>query len=275
MRIQTLLHAALVLIIFVLCGKIVATWRRPMPSVPVDASASPSSPSAAEVFPPTLTQEGTDAFVATIAQNDLFSSDRGAVPAPVPVETQKKVDPPSHLKLVGVLLTTRRAEAFLSDSSQGNKVVRIKQGDNIGQYQLLQVMPIEVKLSLGVGGEVAPLRLQILDSATAQQAPRLVPQVTPQNLGVAGRQGPTAGRGAPGPPPDPTAGRGVPPPPPDPNQPAAQAAPEEAQALRDNIQRMQQRLRRIRRRAAREEAATRGENGGGDNEENNENDDEE
>jgi len=261
MRIQTLIHTLLVLVIFALCGRIVAVWRRPAPSVSVE-TGTPAPPSAAEMPPPNLTQEAADALVATIAQNDLFSSERGEVPASVPVETQKKVDPPSHLKLVGVLLTRRRAEAFLSDSSQGNKVVRVKQGDSIGQYQLLQVTPIEVKLSLGVGGEVAPLRLQILDSATSQQAPRLVPQVTPQNPGVAGRQGPSAGRG-------------VPAPPPDPNQPAAQAAPEEAQALRDNIQRMQQRLRRIRRRAAREETAARGENGGGDNEENDEDENEE
>jgi hypothetical protein len=260
MRIQTLLHAALVVIILGLCGQVIATWRRPAPSVPVDLGAPTSLPPAAEMSPPNLTQEGTDALVATIAQNDLFSPDRGEVAAPAPVDTQKnKVDPPSHLKLVGVMLTRRRAEAFLSDSSQGNKVVRVKQGDSIGQYQLLQVTPIEVKLSLGAGGEVAPLRLQILDSATSQQAPRLVPQVTPQNLGQ-GRPGPNVGRGVPVPPPA------------DPNQPAAQA-PEEAQALRDNIQRMQQRLRRIRRRAAREEAATRGENAGGGGEGNDEDED--
>jgi hypothetical protein len=159
------------------------------------------------------------------------------------------VPPPSHLKLVGVVLTRSRAEAFLSDSSQGNKVVRVKQGDSIGQYQLLQVAASEVKLSLGAGGGVAPLRLHILDSATSQQAPRLIPNVAPPQVG-SGRPGPRAGRF-------------VVPPDADPNQEAAPApapAPEEAQALRENIQRMQQRLRRIRRRAAREEAAARGEN---------------
>ena len=59
---------------------------------------------------------------------------------------------------------------------------------------------------------------------------------------------PNARVGRPGPP----AGRVLQAPDADPNQQAAvaQAAPEEAQALRDNIQRMQQRLRRIRRRAA-------------------------
>ncbi len=262
MRIQTLLHVALVVVILGLCGKIVAAWRRPVPPAPVESAAPTPSPSAAELPPPTLTQEGTNALVATIAENDLFSPNRGEVPASVTEEAPKnKVDPPSHLKLVGIMLTRQRAEAFLSDSSQGNKVIRVKQGDSVGQYQLLQVTPSEVRLSLGASGEVAPLRLQILDSATSQQAPRLVPQVTPQNLG-AGRPGPGAGRGGPIP---------------DPNQPTAQVAPEEAQALRENIQRMQQRLRRIRRRAAREEAVARGDNAGGSEEENEEeeNDDEE
>jgi hypothetical protein len=261
MRIQRLLHIALVVIILALCGKIVAAWRRPTPFIPVSENDSQISPTVADLSPAQLTQEGAEALVTIIAQNDLFSPSRGEVPVPETEEAPStKVDPPSHLKLVGVLLTRHRAEAFLSDSSQGNKVVRVKQGDSIGQYQLLQVTPIEVKLSLGAGGEVAPLRLQILDSASSQQAPRLLPQVTPQNLGVAGQQGATAGR------------RGLAQP--DPNQPGAQAAPEEAQALRENIQRMQQRLRRIRRRAAREEAAARGENIGG-GEENDENGDEE
>lgn len=264
MRIQTLLHAALVVIIVGLGWQIVATWRRPAPVMSGDTGAVPPPPATTETLPPSLTPEGAEALVATIAQNDLFSPSRGEAPEVVTEEAPKaKVDPPSHLKLVGVVLTRLRAEAFLADSSQGNKVVRVKQGDSIGQYQLLQVTPIEVKLSLGAGGEVAPLRLQILDSATSQQAPRLMPQVTPQNLGAL-QPGQNARRGAAVQPQDP-------------NQPAtqAQAAPEEAQALRDNIQRMQQRLRRIRRRAAREEAAARGENGGGGEEENDEDDDSE
>jgi hypothetical protein len=190
-----------------------------------------------------------NASVDAIAQNDLFSPSRGAVPPPTTTpEGPPKVDPPSHLKLVGVVLTRSRAEAFLSDASQGNKVIRVKQGESIGQYQLLQVTAAEVKLLLGAGGEVAPLQLRILDSATSQQAPRLIPNVAQPKAGMA-RPGLPAGRILQAPDADPNQ-----------QQAAAQAAPEEAQALRENIQRMQQRLRRIRRRAAREEAAAQGEN---------------
>ena len=32
MRIRTLLHAVLVVVILALCGKIVSTWRRPLPT---------------------------------------------------------------------------------------------------------------------------------------------------------------------------------------------------------------------------------------------------
>ena len=244
MRIRTLLHAALVVVILALCGKIVSTWRRPLPMPSGEApNASPPLPEPGELSS-VLTPDAMSASVNTIAQNDLFSPSRGQVPPPTTTpEGPPKVDPPSHLKLVGVLLTRSRAEAFLSDASQGNKVLRVKQGESIGQYQLLQVTAAEVKLSLGAGGEVAPLQLRILDSATSQQAPRLIPNVAQPN----------AVR--------PPAGRILQAPDADPNQQAAaQAAPEEAQALRENIQRMQQRLRRIRRRAAREEAAAQGEN---------------
>ena len=258
MRIRTLLHVVLVVVILMLCGKIVATWRRSLPTPPIETTNAPPALSEAGGPLPTLTPDAMSAYVATIAQNDLFSPARGEAPAPVTTdEGPKKIDPPAHLKLVGIVLTRSRAEAFLSDTSQGNKVIRVKQGDSIGQYQLLQVTAAEVKLSLGAGGEVVPLQLRILDSATSQQAPRLIPNVVQPNARV----------GRPGPP----AGRVLQAPDADPNQQAAvaQAAPEEAQALRDNIQRMQQRLRRIRRRAAREEAAAQGENSnpeGDDNE---------
>jgi hypothetical protein len=264
MRIRTLLHLVLVAVILAFVGKIVSTWRRPLPTL--SGKVAPEPVSAVSEPPPSLTPEAREVFVTTIAQNDLFSPDRGETPAPTVVDDgPKKVDPPSHLKLVGVVLTRSRAEAFLSDTSQGNKVVRVKQGDSIGQYQLLQVAAAEVKLSLGAGGEVALLQLRLLDSATSQQAPNLIPTAVHPRVGF----------GRPGPPP----GRAMPPPGADPNQPAPAAqAPEEAQALRDNIQRMQQRLRRIRRRAAREEAAAQGQDstgGGGEEEEQEEESDDE
>lgn len=264
MRLRTLLHALLALVILLVSGQIVATLRRPAPAI-TEGPVAPPPPTADESgSSTTLTPEASNAFVTAIAQNDLFSPDRGEAPPPPPDKAPETVPPPSHLKLVGVVLTRARAEAFLADSSQGNKVVRVKQGDSIGQYQLLQVAASEVKLSLGANGEVAPLRLNILDSATSQQAPGLIPNVVPPQVGN-GRAGPGAGR------------LGIPPNM-DPNQPAAATpapAPEEAQALRENIQRMQQRLRRIRRRAAREEAAARGETPDAGNEEEEEQDDEE
>lgn len=263
MRMRTFLHVMLVVVILALCGKIVATWRRPLSALPIETATAPSSLPQAEAPVADLTPDAMSASVELIAQHDLFSPNRGEEPPSTTVaEGPPKVDPPSHLKLVGVVLTRSRAEAFLSDASQGNKVVRVKQGDSIGQYQLLQVTAAEVKLSLGVGGEVAPLQLRILDSATSQQAPRLIPNIVQQN----------AGNGRPGFVP----GRAIPAPAVDPNQQVApQAAPEEAQALRDNIQRMQQRLRRIRRRAAREESVARGDNVGSGDEENGDNDEDE
>src|SRR5581483_3721534 len=222
MRIRTFLHMVLVFVILALCGKIVVTWRRPSLSLPRETAPPPSALPDAEAPLAGRTPDEMTAVVETIAQHDLFSPDRGETPAPPTTDAgPKKVDPPSHLKLVGVVLTRSRAEAFLSDASQGNKVVRVKQGDAIGQYQLLQVSAAEVKLSLGAGGEVAPLQLRILDSATSQQAPRLIPNVVQPNAGN-GRLGPAVVKAVPAAAANPN------------QQAAAQSAPEEAQALRDN-----------------------------------------
>jgi hypothetical protein len=132
MRIRTLLHILLVVVILALCGQIVATWRRSLPTLPLEASPAPSALAEPGALLPDLTPEDMNAYVETIAQNDLFSPARGEAPAPAPTtEGPPKVDPPSHLKLVGVILTRSRAEAFLTDASQGNKVLRVKQGDSL------------------------------------------------------------------------------------------------------------------------------------------------
>lgn len=255
MRIRALLHILLGLLTAVLFWQVIATWRRPVPAPlppppPAPKDASPMS------VAPLQTPEAIATQIALIASKDLFSPIRGReeagsshddTPAPTP--------PPSHLKLVGVLLSRSRAEALLADASQGGKVVRVKQGDTIGSYQLLRVTPAEVKLSLGSGGGEASLPLLILDSGKAAQAPRLLPNVVPQPAAGQGRPGQAQGKPAPQPA--------------DANQQSASAAnvpQEEAQALRENIQKMQQRLRRIRRKAAREEAGAQGGEGGGGDE---------
>jgi hypothetical protein len=155
------------------------------------------------------------------------------------------VAPPSHLKLVGIVVSRSQTEAMFTDATQGGKAVRVKQGDTLGAYQLVSVAPTEVKLGLGAGGGEVTLALAILESGLAAQAPQMQPG-DPQTMINA--QGHPRG----GPP-------GEPYPEPAPNLDGDNAPQEEAQALRENIQQMQQRLRQIRRRAAIDEARSRGE----------------
>jgi len=256
MRIRALLHILLGLLTVALFWQVTTTWRRPLP-VPLPLLPPPPKEAQSLPFPAPQTPEAMATQVALIASKDLFSPIRGREDndSPQP-DTPAPTPPPSHLKLVGVLLSRAREEALFADASQGGKVVRVKQGDTIGSYQLLRVTPAEVKLSLGSGGGEASLPLLILDSGKASQAPRLLPAPVPQ---------PVAGQGRPGQVPARSVLQ-----PADANQQAASAANvshEEAQALRENIQKMQQRLRRIRRKAAREEAGAQGEERGGEDEE--------
>ncbi|MGE0824455.1 MAG: hypothetical protein AB7G75_22930 [Candidatus Binatia bacterium] len=259
MRIRTFFHVVLAGMALFLCGKIVAVWRRPLPAILPNAEQTPSDASGLGRLQPMQPPEAVTQMVEAIAAKDLFTPDRGEVTSPIVEEPKTVVEPPSHLKLVGVLMSRARAEAFLADSSQGNKVFRVKQGDSIGQYQLLQIDPKEVKVALGSSGEVASLQLRILDSATSQQAPHIIPAVQ-QNVGD-GRPGSAVGRILAQP--NVVGQSGV--------SPQTQ---EEAQALRSNIQRMQQRLRRLRRRAAREEAQAREARGDNDEEEDDSSDEE-
>src|SRR5262245_44685599 len=141
------------------------------------------------------------------------------------------------------MLSRGRTEAMFTDATQGGKALRVKQGDTLGSYQLVSVAPTEVKLGLGAGGGEVTLPLAILESAQAAQAPQLSPGDQQAAMAL-GHRGDPSREGYQEPVPNPE---------------GENASQEEAQALRENIQQMQQRLRQIRRRAAIDEARSRGE----------------
>ena len=137
--------------------------------------------------------------------------------------------PPSHLTLVGVLLTPGREVAFLADSSQGNRVTRVQRGEQIDLYRLTRLTASEATLSLGDdAGEVA-LPLALLSSKKAKSLPRLRPKKA-SAVKQARQQAES--------------------------QPAEAGGDDPAQ-IRENIRQLQRRLRTIRRQAARERRAER------------------
>jgi type II secretory pathway component PulC len=216
-------------IAIVLLWRVVETWSRTTPPLVPDPQPQPQNEAVPRPTPvPTLTIGKQVAQVIT--EKDLFSPSRKqtvqeAAPAPAPVA------PPAHLKLVGVILFPDHEEAFFADSSQGGKVVRMRKGESLGSYRLMQVMPLQATLSLGQDGEEVSLPLVVIDSNIAAKAPRLIPPVAQSAPSQAGNR--RARAVAPG---------------------SANELSDETQAIRQNIQQLQRRLRQIRRQAARQEA---------------------
>ena len=250
MRVRRFLHILLFAGVLVLLWQVVATWSRPVPEL-VAASqdnpgGEPSLPSAPVVTPAIGKQ-----LAMAISDKDLFSPSRSRTVEEV-VLVKETIPPPSHLKLVGVFLTPKKEEALFVDSSQGGKVVRARKGETLGAYRLVQVAPLQVTLTMGQDGGEVSLPLSVLDSSTASKAPRLVPQG--QRASPARTRQPPGAASA-------QAQQGNPP----------GGVPEEA-GIRQDILRLQQRLRQIRRRAIREQRAD-GETG--EEENSNEDEDEE
>src|SRR5262249_24678936 len=172
-------------------------------------------------------------YANTIADKDLFVPSRGRAQPPE-AKPAAAVPPPSHLKLVGVVLSRGKEEALFADSSQGGKVVRVRKGEALGSYKLIGLAPLQATLTIGPDGQEVSLPLLGIDSGTAGQAQRLMPP--PQVKRNPPRPGQVVGRQVP---PQPPPGRAAVPPP--------QVSPQhqETRAIRQNIQQLQQRLRQI------------------------------
>ena len=229
MRIRRFFHTILAVIALGILWQTVSTWSRAMPDVQPESARDRTRERPATALPARAIRAG-QRLAQQITDKDLFSEDRKR-----PVVVQQTVSteptpPPSHLTLVGVLLTPGREEAFLADSSQGNRVTRVQKGEQIGDlYRLTRLTASEATLSLGNdGGEVA-LPLALLSSTKAKSLPRLAPRKAP-----AAKQT---------------------------SQPAesqaAAGAGDDPAKIRENIRQLQRRLRTIRRQAARERRAER------------------
>ena len=205
------------------------TWSRALPGVQPEAARSRTPDRAATALPTRSIQSG-QRLARQITDKDLFSPDRRR-----PVVVQQTVStepppPPSHLTLVGVLLTPGREEAFLANSSQGNRVTRVQTGEQIEHYRLTRLTASEATLSLGDGGGEVALPLALLSSKKAKSLPRLAPRKAP-----AAKQTSQPAK----------------------SQAAVEAGGDDPAQIRENIRQLQRRLRTIRRQAARERRAER------------------
>ena len=229
MRIRRFFHTILAVIALGIVWQMVSTWSRAMPGVQPEPARARTEDRPATALPVRSVQTG-QRLARQITDKDLFSPDRKRPVVQQTVSTEPP-PPPSHLTLVGVLLTPGREEAFLADSSQGNRVTRVQKGEQIGDlYRLTRLTASEATLSLGNnGGEVA-LPLALLSSKKAKSLPRLTLKKAP-----AARQARQPAQ----------------------NRAGVEAGGDDPARIRENIRQLQRRLRTIRRQAARERRAER------------------
>jgi hypothetical protein len=240
MRIRRFLNILLFAVVVLFLWQVVEIWKRPLPTLLSADTAGSRDQQEEKVLsaPSRPTLDSGKQLSAVIADKDLFSPNRrrAVTEEGAPVVS---VPPPSHLKLVGIIVASDRQEAFFLDSSQGGKVVRVPLGASIGSYKVVRVSPLQAALTFGPEGAEVNLPLAVVDSSTAAKAPMLIPAVAQPQPGSAAVR---PGQARPVPVAAPAVGV---------NPSAMQ---EETQAIRQNIQQLQQRLRQIRRQAARQGA---------------------
>ncbi len=227
MRIRRFFHIILAVIALGILWQTVSTWSRAMPGVQLESAQTQDRPATA--LPARRIRAG-QRLAQQITDKDLFSPDRRRPVVVQQTVTTEPTPPPSHLTLVGVLLTPGREEAFLANSSQGNRVTRVQKGEQIELYRLTRLTASEATLSLGDGGGEVALPLALLSSTKAKSLPRLIPKKA-----VAAKQAQQPAE----------------------SQAAVEAGGDDPARIRENIRQLQRRLRTIRRQAARERRAER------------------
>ena len=234
MRIRRFFHTILAVIALGILWQTVSTWSRAMPEVQPESARDRTRDRPATALPARSIRAG-QRLAQQITDKDLFAPDRKRPVVVQQTVTAEPIPPPSHLSLVGVLLTPGREEAFLANSSQGNRVTRVQKGEQIEHYRLTRLTASEATLSLGNGGGEVALPLALLTSTKAKSLPRLTPRKA-----AAAKQAQPAQSQATGA-----------------ESQAAAGAGDDPAKIRENIRQLQRRLRTIRRQAARERRAKR------------------
>ena len=146
------LNVILVALIALAAWRTVDVWRRTPPQIAdrADAPPPPADNVAAPARRPALPQ-----LVTSITDKDLFDVSRQAPSAagagPTPEQTPQ---PPPTLKLSGVIFVGPVREAVFIDVTQGNKQIRMREGEEISGYKVSRIDAQQVSLVNGTGDEV-------------------------------------------------------------------------------------------------------------------------
>jgi hypothetical protein len=150
-----MLNVLLLALVALAAWRTIDVWRRQPPKLaPTDEGrAQPAEP-----LPPLGKKPPLPQMVNSIAEQDLFDISRQeAKPgeeAPTPMSTPA---PPPTLKLAGVVSVGVGPEALVTDTSQGNKQIRLQVGEDISGYSVDQIIlddPPSISLKASSGDTV-------------------------------------------------------------------------------------------------------------------------
>lgn len=167
-----ILNILLIGLITLALWRTAGVWRRPVP----ERELPPADPSARLVpgeglLAPPSRRPPMQQVVAAIAEHDLFDQTRReastTTEAPAPIATP--VPPPPTLKLAGVIVVGPVKEVLLIDSGQGNRKLRLREGEDLQGYKIGRIGSEQVAL-VGPGGEETLLQLEIEKGASRKNA---------------------------------------------------------------------------------------------------------
>ena len=156
-RLLQVVSAVLAALALLLVWRIVGVWKVEPPEF-----GQPTQVALTEPLPPAPKLPGpSDAAVDQIVKGNLFETERGTVEDGANAASEQPLPPPTNVVLNGVFFqTTGRPMAIMTDTSAGGHQLTLKQGENVGEYQVGSITGRNVTL-LGRGGQEFSLELNV------------------------------------------------------------------------------------------------------------------
>lgn len=170
-RLLQVVSAVLAMLALLLVWRVVRVWQVQPPEFGAPAQVALSEP-----LPVAPRQAGpSDAAVDQIVKGNLFETERGAVEEGANAGAEEPLPPPTNVVLNGVFFRTPgHPMAIMTDTSAAGHQLTLKQGENVGEYQVGSITGRSVTL-LGRGGQEFSLELNVGKGQEGAAAPVAVP----------------------------------------------------------------------------------------------------
>jgi hypothetical protein len=161
-----ILNIVLIALIALAVWRTVGVWRRGAPERA--ASEEAAAAGRAIELPPQVRTPPLPQLVATIADKDLFDQSRKPPEQAAPTVVATPAPPPPTLKLAGVIVVGSQREALLVDTAQGNKQLRMREGEELSGYKIGKIETEQIAL-VGPGGEQTIVQMVIDKNAAPKR----------------------------------------------------------------------------------------------------------